>query len=462
MFLASKDAGYGKVVLFSDGEYAFASYDSGYNVGYVPDPLIGSPRNSRYEFRSRSFGYCNVDWGDGTKESIPLTKVRGQNDYRIIFRVLDIEYLKNPDNHPWWFYKEDGTEYIPVPNHHYTDGYTGLRPIILEFTSDIYYFFTNRISIKSFPVLDSPSLESVTLNFLGDNAADIPNDRIARSVNITELVIEEGNHLIKKIPESWSKLVNLKSISLSNSGDFYDDVNSNIRKIPEFFPNLTRLGLSGCYVRTYPREWLSLSKITRLDVESRYEDSSLGHNPPYDPDAMIQMDEIESINSTLTAFNHMGDWYCPGQKSWHEQMNGKGLDNISYMNFRSARSLPFDNLPQYVFEMRRLVSMSTPQSTPTVERADDFVDMMYRGTVEWEYSTMSSVASDGKRNQFYGLSVTMYLSAFPYNTSRPSGIYQAPSGFVKGSSNGSPSTSMEKIYVLQNNYAQKWTVKPED
>lgn len=462
MFLVSKDAGYGKVVLFSDGEYAFASFDVGYDVTHVPDPITGNSRNSRFEFRSRSFGYCNIDWGDGTKESIPLTKVRGQNDYRIIFRVLDIEYFKNPDSHPWWFYKEDGTEYIPVPNHRYTDGYVGLRPITLEFTSDIYYFYTNRISLKSFPILDSPSLETVVLAYLGASAADIPNDRIARSVNIKQMNLEGGNHLMKIIPDSWYKLTKLTYLELTDTGDFYDDINSNIRKIPEMFPNLTYLGLGGCFVRTFPKEWLSLSKIVRINVESRTEDSSLGHNPPYDPDAMIQMDEIESINSTLTAFNHMGDWYCPGQKSWHEQMNGKGLDNISYMNFQSARSLPFDNLPQYVFEMRRLASMSTPQSTPTVERADDFVDMMYRGTVEWEYSTMSSVASDGKRNQFYGISVTMYSSTFPYNTSRPSGIYQAPSGFVKGSSNGSPVTAMEKIYVLQNNYAQKWTVKPED
>lgn len=37
---------------------------------------------------------------------------------------------------------------------------------------------------------------------------------------------------------------------------------------------------------------------------------------------------------------------------------------------------------------------------------------------------------------------------------------QAPEGFVKGQSNGSPATPMEKIYVLKNNYAQKWTIKP--
>lgn len=30
----------------------------------------------------------------------------------------------------------------------------------------------------------------------------------------------------------------------------------------------------------------------------------------------------------------------------------------------------------------------------------------------------------------------------------------------KDTNNGSPATPMEKIYVLKNNYAQRWTIKP--
>lgn len=74
---------------------------------------------------------------------------------------------------------------------------------------------------------------------------------------------------------------------------------------------------------------------------------------------------------------------------------------------------------------------------------------------------MASVAKDGERNQFYGLEVSMYDSQYPDENQRPSGTEQAPEGFVKGSSNGSPATPMEKIYVLKNNYAQRWTIKPE-
>ena len=77
----------------------------------------------------------------------------------------------------------------------------------------------------------------------------------------------------------------------------------------------------------------------------------------------------------------------------------------------------------------------------------------------WEQVTMTSKLKNGKRNQFYGLSINMWSSGYPYDY-RPSGTYQAPSGFVKGVNNGNPTTPMEKIYVMQNNYAHSWNIRP--
>lgn len=78
----------------------------------------------------------------------------------------------------------------------------------------------------------------------------------------------------------------------------------------------------------------------------------------------------------------------------------------------------------------------------------------------FDYLTMSSSASDGKRNQFYGLYLSMYLAANTVDK-RPSGVLQAPSGFIKGQSNGSPSTPMEMVYVLMNNYGWRFSMAPE-
>ena len=72
---------------------------------------------------------------------------------------------------------------------------------------------------------------------------------------------------------------------------------------------------------------------------------------------------------------------------------------------------------------------------------------------------MSQVASDGNRNQFYKLILSLYEASAPTNK-RPSGVYQAPEGFDKGVSNGNPTTPMEKVYVLTNNYGQTWVLAP--
>ena len=69
-------------------------YTDDYN--YVPDPVVGNPFNTYVEFISRKPGMANVDWGDGIKEQFPMTKVQGEDNYRIIFRSLAIHTGKIP------------------------------------------------------------------------------------------------------------------------------------------------------------------------------------------------------------------------------------------------------------------------------------------------------------------------------------------------------------------------------
>ena len=56
--------------------------------------------------------------------------------------------------------------------------------------------------------------------------------------------------------------------------------------------------------------------------------------------------------------------------------------------------------------------------------------------------------------------MTAYSQSQPVSY-RPTGIYQKPTGFEKGVSDGNPSSPMEMLYVLVNNY--KWTciIPPE-
>lgn len=460
MRLICKDTNKGSITFFTKGKYAFRGVDRNDTTDDVPDPILNvNNYNESIQFYSKTPGMCEVDWGDGNKEQFPFVKDRSESiygRYRLMFRRRDISYRKNPDSHPWWFYKEDGSEYIPAPNHAYADGLDKERVITMTFTNDITYVQTVRIMMVGFPILDAPSIINLILSITGDgNITDIPKDRIRRSVNIEYITLSElGVGILTSIPDDWDRLTKLKGINLSRTADFNDTESSNIRKFPSMWPNLVTLSLAGCRVRVYPREWLSFSKLKELYISPGVAMSS------FDPNTCPAMDEVDKINPSLRIFDHINRWYG-SVVSWHPYMIGKGLENITSLTASYGYSnIDVSNLPDYIYEMRSMSSFYMYISLLTQSRCDTFISTLYEKVMGFDYLTMSSSASDGKRNQFYGLYLSMYLAANPVDK-RPSGVLQAPSGFIKGQSNGSPSTPMEMVYVLMNNYGWRFSMAPE-
>lgn len=461
MKLMCKDSSKGSITFFTKGKYAFRSVGRNDTTDDVPDPILdGNNYNETIGFYSNTPGMCEVDWGDGNKEQFPFVKARSGSiygQYRLMFRRRDISYRKNPDSHPWWFYKEDGSEYIPSPNHAYDDGMDKERVISMSFTNNVTMMESYRIMMIGFPILDMPSLINLIISIPGNNTiTDIPKDRIMRSVNIERITLNEfGVGTLTSIPEDWNRLIKLKGLNLVMSIDFSDTEASNIRKFPSMWPNLEILSLSGGRVRVYPKEWLSFNNLKELYLNPGSATSS------FDPNTCPAMDEVDRINSSLRVFSHINKWYG-SVVSWHPYMSGKGLENIDRLDASySYSNIDVSNLPDYIYEMRSMNAFYMYRNLPTQERCDTFISTLYDKVMGFDYLTMSSVASDGKRNQFYGLYLSIYLASNP-DDKRPSGVFQAPLGFVKGVSNGNPQTPMEKIYVLTNNYNQRWVVKPED
>lgn len=462
MKLISKEATTDSIVFKtrSGRRTAFSGNDAGGDPSHVPDPIVGVDNNNYISFYSNKFGYCEVDWGDGTQETIPMTKVRGSSQFRIIFRSLDIEWYKNPDSHPWWFWKEDGSEYIPVPPHYYADGSSDGKVITLRFTCDIIEINSIRLNIgDEFPVINMPSLVNLSINYIGDRGVNnISLDKLSRSPNIERISITESTGAkLTGIPIAFSKLSRLRGFNMSRVLLLDDTESSNIRDIPTWWPDLEILSISGTKIKTFPREWLSWGKLKYLYVQSDGRGNSVG----YDPNTMISMDEVDRINPTLTRFDHEGTWYTySSQTVFHDYMSGKGLDNITSIAYFEMSALP-TTPPSYMREMRALIWVSFCRVYRSQVRTDDFVRDFYDFVTGWDQVTMTSTANDGKRNQFYGLQVVLYYASHPSLTYRPSGTMQAPTGFVKGVSNGDPQTPMEMIYVLTNNYGQRWTLLPE-
>lgn len=460
MKLICKDTNKGSITFFTKGKYAFRGVSRDDTIDDVPDPILDHNNyNETIEFYSNTPGMCEVDWGDGNKEQFPFVKARSGSiygQYRLMFRRRDISYRKNPDSHPWWFYKEDGSEYVPAPNHAYEDGMDKERVVSMSFTNDVTVIESRRIVMVGFPVLDMPSLVNLSINIPGyRNITDIPNGRIMRSVNIEYITLNEfGVGTLTSIPEDWNRLTKLKGINLGMSIDFSDTEASNIRKFPSMWPNLEVLALPGGRVRLYPKEWLSFNNLKELFL------SPGGATSSFDPNICPAMDEVDEINPSLKIFNHINRWYG-SVVSWHRYMSGKGLENILRLDASySYSNIDVSDLPDYIYEMRSMNEFYAHLMLSTQERSDTFISSLYDKVMAFDYLTMASTASDGKRNQFYGLYLSIYLSSTPTDK-RPSGVLQAPSGFVKGQSNGSPSTPMEMVYVLMNNYGWRFTMAPE-
>lgn len=444
-------------VTFYVNEDRFPCYN-GRNADYVPDPIVDLGNfNRNLRFSANNPGFVDVDWGDGTKDQYPLVKI-SDGSYRIVFRSLDIEYKKNPDDTTWWYRKEDGSQYVPIDNHAYADGRRDVqRAVSIDFTCDIYYANIQICKMTAFPIVDIPGLEFLVVSHTLYVNDGIPVDKLSRSKKLTYIDLQNVGQRMTVMPEAITSKTEVYYLNMFNMLDLRDIEASGVRNIKNM-KKIETLNLSSCYLDRYIKEFNDLPKLTSLNIA------------PGSPDMWNYFDiniipsfEVDKINTSIETFAFLDDWVNRERRTnWNDDnMSGRGLEHLTSFIAANSNSLRMDKLPDYIYEMRAITWFNVNASTHSQKRSDDFVNSFYDLVVGWDQITMTSVAKDGKRNQFYSLSVGMYIAVYPTRNQRPSGTEQAPEGFVKGSSNGSPATPMEKIYVLKNNYAQRWTIKPE-
>lgn len=452
MPILAYDAGMDRVTIRVRGNN-FPIFASG--PDYIPDPIVGSEYNGSIKFTSNEPGFCNVDWGDGSKEQYMFTKIKNSN-YILMFRSLNIEWKKNPDEHPWWYYKEDGTEYIPNAFHIYTDGDPDvIRTVVFEFTNRIVGFYTSRITdFYDFPILEVPSIKEFNMQAGSMEVKNIPMNKLEKSSFMTSFALSEFGLFDKGFPEGILALTNLTSIYAYGTFDLTNPDDVNFRKI-NTLKKLTSITLLACGISKYIKEFNDIPNLKSLSTGGG--DNSF---EGYDPDA-LDMSEVDKINPSIDEFGYLNYWSGPRNKTWLDQLQGKGLENLTSIIATFALSVPVDVLPEYFKEMRSVSWFYLETALRTQDRADTFVKTFYSYVTGWDQIMMGYTAKDGKRNQFYSLHVSLFSATNRFNY-RPSGTLQAPSGFVQGQSNGNPTTPMEMIYVLTNNYKQVWTLKPEE
>lgn len=437
-------AGYDTVasyVTFIVNEDRFPCYD-GKGADYIPDPIISADAfNRSLRFSTRKPGFVDVDWGDGTKDQYPLVKI-SDGSYRIVFRSLDIEYKKNPDDTVWWYKKEDGSQYIPVPPHKYSD--IRRREVTMRFSNVIDGEFNMEgIVLHEFPITNLPDITYFSVSRSVLKNGDIPYDRISKSVNLRNIQMGTFYHsgVWSNWPEGLLNMKNLRYFGCNSVFNFGDDPDSNWRRFSEW-KNLTEFNFNWCNIPSYDPAFNSIPAV--------------GINIISDRNNIPVFDEVDKVGDDKAGVSFMGNG-----SSWKQDLVGGKLNKIQRA-YCSSSTVPVDDLPDYLYEIREFRVWNLRDGgrfINTQERADTFVNTFYDKMMSWDYITMSQTASDGNRNQFYKLTLDLYAAVAPTNK-RPSGVYQAPDGFVKGVSNGNPTTPMEKVYVLTNNYGQTWILAP--
>lgn len=437
-FLVGYDTALSSVTFYVN-EDRFPCYN-GRGADYVPDPVIGDGDfNRNLDISSSKPGFVNVDWGDGTKEQYLL--VRNGGSYRIIFRSLDIEWRKNPDASTWWFKKEDGSQYVPIPPHKY--GSIQRREVTMKFSNVIDRDFKmDGIVLYEFPLMNMPDISYLHMVRSVLKNGDIPYDRISKSVNLKNIQMGSFYHpgTWSNWPEGFLNMKDLKYFGCNDVFNFADNPDSNWRRFSEW-KDLTEFNFNWCNIPSYDPAFNSIPAVSISIISDR-------NNIPV-------FDEVDKVGDDKASVTFMG-----GGSSWKQDLVGGKLNKI-HKTYCSSSVVPVDDLPDWLYEVRefRIWTLRDGRFINTQERADTFVNTFYDKIMSWSYITMSQTASDGNRNQFYKLTLDLYTSAAPTNK-RPSGVYQAPEGFVKGVSNGNPTTPMEKVYVLTNNYGQTWILAP--
>lgn len=437
-FLVGYDTALSSVTFYVN-EDRFPCYN-GRGADYVPDPVIdGGDFNRNLDISSSKPGFVNVDWGDGTKEQYLL--VRNGGSYRIIFRSLDIEWRKNPDASTWWFKKEDGSQYVPIPPHKY--GSIQRREVTMKFSNVIDRDFKmDGIVLYEFPLMNMPDISYLHMARSVLKNGDIPYDRISKSVNLKNIQMGSFYHpgTWSNWPEGFLNMKDLKYFGCNSVFNFADNPDSNWRRFSEW-KDLTEFNFNWCNIPSYDPAFNSIPAVSISIISDR--------------NNISVFDEVDKVGDDKAGVTFMG-----GGSSWKQDLVGGKLNKI-HNTYCSSSVVPVDDLPDWLYEVRefRIWTLRDGRFINTQERADTFVNTFYDKIMSWSYITMSQTASDGNRNQFYKLTLDLYTSAAPTNK-RPSGVYQAPEGFVKGVSNGNPTTPMEKVYVLTNNYGQTWILAP--
>lgn len=370
-------------------------------------------------FQSEGNNSVEVSYGDGTFENFNFGNFSG-NKYRAGHTLYGVPSAEIPSQ-------------CLIQPHIYQDGNSGQRLVTFTFQypERITGIISNSVRLFGyFPVEigEFSSLEILNITW-ARYLIDMP-ESIAKCKNLKDLTFEYcTSERLPKIPDAFFEIVGLRRFLMSGSLDLSDNISSNFFKINQL-KSLDRLFLGNCLIKSLPEEISELS-ATLLDLR-------LISNTPEVP-----FEHIDTLNKMAIL-------------SLQAPIN-KQFQNLSSLNRLAQLQLGGDwDFTSIGWNWAGLYALSTISELNLVfatnAKSNEFVNHFY-DLVRVQGSIVTNGSPQPYPNRFRNIAWGSGNLIF-------TGAKVAPTGYVQGVSNGAPTTSGQKVYVLQNQYNHTITHAP--
>ena len=360
------------------------------------DNIMGT--TIEFRFISEVAQNIQVSWGDGNFDDINLTI---------------------------------GTNFISKTAHQYSDGLDE-HTIVFSFEKPKAISKIQTLNVDVGNVIPNDlkkftGLQSIAFG-LRANIEQFPAD-LSSLTNLIELRVSDSDLL--KIDDSLFSLP-LRKLSFVNSIDFSETAASDsLARLAEFV-FLEELDFRGTTLTEFPSNFINRNLLTKLSIGGNNPFTTLPLNIP------ISLKEL--------------------------QIDRKSIQLTSYTNFDRLVNLE-ELLLELTFDYENLAigdELASCEKLKTIKYVRDAVRVLARTNAivnnlfNFIVTRANAVISTGGSNKFRDMTIQMV--SVNNGNNRPSGTYQAPTGFNRYVSNGSPASELEKVYCLVENYGHTWTV----
>ena len=316
-------------------------------------------------------------------------------------------------------------------------------------------------------ILNSYNLSNINLQNSINLSGDPITKRLSEIDNIKdslEILNLNSTMINYKLPKSIGNLYKLKALTINDNTSPYLRLPDNFDNITES-QNLslslrnTRMPLSEIEriltfnnVRVLRIETCQYSTDFTIDFDNFFlKELSIGGSNNWDsgiiPSFIMRLKGLEILHmedqSSSSSFINL--------KYWRDLTGATSLSTIylcRISNFETTIPSFFDNATA----LKTLYIYASFQNSGGV---DTWINNFYD-----KVTTVASMSSGNTLLRNMTVSQVSSNVIDMANTTRPSGTYQQPSGYVQGSNNGSPASPLERVWVLVNQYGHSWQLKP--